>query len=156
MHVGIVDPFATRELRRTVLRPNLSPDDPLPGDGTDAVHLGLTLDQADSDDTSDIGLVVSTCLVLPEPCPWPTDARAPWRLMQMATWPDRRGQGYAGRVLDAAIDLARTRGADLLWCAARRPAEPLYLRHGFRPRGDWFVGAEDLSHRHLELDLGGT
>ena len=82
--VEVVDPARTRELRRSVLRPHVPPDAPLPGDDlSDAIHLGAVVD----------GAVLSTCFVFAEACPWrPADGPA-WHLRQMATAPEARGQG---------------------------------------------------------------
>ena len=139
--VEIADPGRTRELRRSVLRPERSPGDPLPGDDLDdAVHLAAVVD----------GVVLSTCFVFPEPCPWrPADLPA-WHLRQMATAAEARGRGLGGAVLDAALGVARERGGRLLWCNVREPAVEFYRRHGLRPHGEIFT---DEGHRipHLRM-----
>ena len=59
--VRIVAETLTRELRRSVLRPNLAPGDPLPGDDLPG---GVHLAAVDSD-----GTAVCTCFVYADPCP---------------------------------------------------------------------------------------
>lgn len=130
IRVEVVDQARTRELRRAVLRPELAADAPLPGDELpDALHLGAVVD----------GVVLSTCFVFGEPCPWrPADGPA-WHLRQMATAPEARGQGLGGAVLDAAIDQIRHRGGRLLWCNVREPAVEFYRRHGLQRHGEVFT-----------------
>jgi GNAT superfamily N-acetyltransferase len=131
VRIEIVDEASTRELRRSVLRPNLAPGDPLPGDDLDGgVHFGAVEDD---------GMVACTCFVYPDPCPFLPDAAAPWHLRQMATLPDRRGQGIGGLVVEAAAAFVRDQGAGVLWCNAREPAVAFYARHGFRPWGPIFT-----------------
>jgi GNAT superfamily N-acetyltransferase len=139
--VGLIDGTLSRELRRSVLRPNLSPRDALPGDDLDAaVHLGATVD----------GRVVSACFVFPEACPWLPEVAPAWHLRQMATYPDMRGQGLAGRVVDAAIEYARAAGAAVLWLYGRELAVPMYARHGFFETGDLFTD-EQHTVPHMKM-----
>ena len=143
--VEVVEPARTRELRRAVLRPHLPPGAPLPGDDLpDAVHLGAVVD----------GAVLSTCFVFPEACPWrPSDTPA-WHLRQMATAPEARGQWLGGAVLDAALELARTRGGRLLWANVREPAVVFYARHGLQPHGDVFTDERHpIPHLRMWQDL---
>jgi phosphoribosylformimino-5-aminoimidazole carboxamide ribotide isomerase len=133
MDVGVVDPAATRELRRTVLRPDHAPGDALPGDGlADGVHIGVR---------DDGGTVLATCFVFPDPCPW-LHAQDAWHLRQMATAPSRRGQGIGALVLDGAVDYVRAQGGPLIWCHARETAVGFYARHGFTGFGDIFIDPE--------------
>jgi len=101
------------------------PGDDLPG----GVHFGMVAPD---------GAVVGTCFVYSEPCPWRPDADA-WRLRSMATDPAWRGSGVGRAVLSAAVEYARSQGADLLWCNAREPAAGFYERGGFRRHGDVFT-----------------
>jgi GNAT superfamily N-acetyltransferase len=134
MQVGVVTEDRTRDLRRTVLRPNLGPDDPLPGD---AVPSGVHLGAVDDD-----GTVVGTCFVYPDPCPWRPDATDAWHLRQMATAPGRRGEGIGTAVLGAVVAHVRSQGASLIWCKARESAVGFYAAHGFLGYGDIFIDAE--------------
>ena len=149
MDVGVVDPAATRELRRTVLRPGRAPGDPLPGDDLpDAVHLGAW---------DDDGRMLGTCFVYADPCPWRPELAGAWHLRQMATVPDRRGEGIGARVLAAALDQVRARGAPLLWCHARATAAAFYARHGFERVGEVFIDAEHpIPHLRMHRELGGA
>lgn len=146
MWVGVVDATVTRELRRAVLRPHLVPGAALPGDDlSECVHIAARDDE---------GTVVGTCFVHPEPCPWLLGAQGGWRLRQMATAPDRRGQGVGAAVLDAAVEYTRGRGAPLLWCHAREQAVRFYARNGFRAFGAIFIDAEHpIAHLRMWRDL---
>jgi GNAT superfamily N-acetyltransferase len=146
LQVGIVDPSATRRLRRAVLRPGLAPSQPMPGDDVpSAVHIGVT----DVD-----GAVVGTCFVFPEPCPWRPDELPSWHLRQMASAPDRRGQGIGALVLAGAVDYVRSRRARLLWCNARETAVGFYARYGFVGHGELFLDTEHpVPHLQMSFDL---
>jgi GNAT superfamily N-acetyltransferase len=141
----VVDPARTRELRRAVLRPQLPRDAPLPGDELPgAIHLGVVVD----------GVVLSTCFVFVEPCPWYPDHAPAWHLRQMATAPEARGQGLGGAVLDAAIELARSRGGRLLWANVREAAIGFYARHGLRGHGEVFTDERHpIPHLRMWRDL---
>lgn len=130
MLVGVVDEARTRELRRTVLRPNLPPGAPLPGDDVpDGVHFAAE---------DEGGTVVCTCFVYPDACPWLPDVPA-WHLRQMATAEGFRSRGIGAQVLAAAIEHVTADGAEVLWCNARERAVPFYARHGFRGHGEIFT-----------------
>lgn len=146
MLVGVIDPAETRDLRRTVLRPQLAPGDPLPGDD---LAVGVHIGARDED-----GIVVGTCFVFPDPCRWRPGAEDAWHLRQMATAPRRRGQGIGTAVLDAAVAYVRGQGAPLVWCHAREPAVTFYARHGFRPHGGIFLDAEHpIPHVRMYREL---
>jgi GNAT superfamily N-acetyltransferase len=145
IHVGLIDGADSRELRRRVMRPNLSLDDPLPGDDlSDAVHIGAIDDD----------VVVGTCFVSPQPCYWRADGAAAWRLRQMATAPERQGQGIGTAVLRAAVDHLRRIGVPLLWCHAREAAVGFYARNGFRGHGDIFLESQHaIPHLRMAREL---
>ena len=141
MKTGVIDPARTRELRRSVLRPLLGGADQLPGDDRpDAVHFAAW----DED-----GGVLGACLILPDACPWLPDVSPAWALRQMATDPAHRGTGVGAAVL-AAVLAHLTPGTGVLWCLAREPAVPFYVRHGFEPEGQIFLD-EELSIPHLRM-----
>jgi GNAT superfamily N-acetyltransferase len=146
MRVGVVDASATRELRRSVLRPHFAPDEPLPGDELPAgTHIGAT---------DDDGTVIGTCFVFPDPCPWRPDVEGSWHLRQMATAPDRRGAGIGAAVLDGAVEYVRSQRASLLWCHARETAVTFYARHGFQPHGEIFIDPEHpIPHLRMFREL---
>jgi predicted GNAT family N-acyltransferase len=121
--VGAAD---TAPLRQQVLRPHQTVDDVL----------------AASDDAPSIavydGETVIACASVREE-PMPDDARAgDWRLRGMASDPARRGEGHGAAALRAALDYARDRGAQRVWCNARMPAKGFYERYGFTTVGDPF------------------
>jgi GNAT superfamily N-acetyltransferase len=148
MQVGVVDPSATRELRRAVLRPKLAPGTPLPGDDLPdgvGVHIGAR---------DDDGAVIGTCFVFPDPCPWRPDVVGTWHLRQMATAPDQRGRGVGAAVLDAAVEYVRSQGAPLVWCHARATAESFYAAHGFQSHGEIFLDSQHpIPHRRMYREL---
>ena len=154
LRVEVVDEALTRELRRSVLRPNLPPGAPLPGDeltggapaGDDppaVVHLAAV---------DDAGIALCTCFIYPDAPPWQPGRADCWHLRQMATLPEHRGRGLGALVLAAAVRQARGRGGGLLWCNARESAIGFYLRQGFRPHGGMFVEHE-IPHQRLWLEL---
>lgn len=132
IHVELVDPLRTRSLRRRVLRPHLTPYDPLPGDDQpDAAHIAAL----------DDWVVVGTCFVFPERCPW-RDEQPAWHLRQMATAPDRRGEGIGAAVLGFAADYVSAAGGALIWCNARVTAIGFYAGQGWQSQGVPFTDAE--------------
>jgi GNAT superfamily N-acetyltransferase len=138
MRVGIVDGIETRELRRAVLRPNLTPADPLPGDELPpdaAVHIA-----AQDED----GTVIGACFVYAEPCAWLPDSDGAWHLRAMATARELRNAGVGGAVLQAAVEYVRLRGAPLVWLHAREQAGRFYARHGFVIVGDVFTDEQHV------------
>jgi predicted GNAT family N-acyltransferase len=144
--VGVIDGTLSRELRRSVLRPETSPHDPLPGDGLEAaVHFGATVDRR----------VVSACFVFPDPCPWLPDRQPAWHLRQMATEPEMRGRGLAGQIVDATVDYVRAAGGAVLWLYGRELAVPMYARHGFVRTGDLFTDdRHTVPHMKMHRLLG--
>jgi ribosomal protein S18 acetylase RimI-like enzyme len=143
-----VDAEVTYPLRQRVLRPGRPPaaarfaidDDP-----STASFAARTPD----------GEVVATVVVYPEPCPWLPGRPGAWRLRGMATAPERRGRGIGTRVLRTALAHIAAAGGDLVWCHARVPAQRLYERAGFRPRGTPWNDPEIGPHIAMCLDLAG-
>lgn len=142
VRVEVVDEGRTRELRRTVLRPNLPLGAALPGDElTGGMHLAAL---------DDDGAVVGTCFVYPDPCPWQPEHDGAWHLRQMATAEGQRGRGIGGAVVQAAIEYAAAQGGQLLWCNAREPAVAFYRRHGFVTHGGVFTDERhQIPHQHM-------
>ena len=143
--VRTVDGRQSRELRRSVLRPQFSPEAALPGD-----DLPYTIHLAAFDGSS----LVSACMILPQPCEW-QPGRPAWRLRSMATEPAVRRTGAGAAVVRAAAEVARDRGAELLWCRARQPAIGFYQRCGWQLHGEPFT-TEYGPHRYMWLDLVGN
>ena len=77
-----------------------------------------------------------------------------WRVRGMATAADARGRGLGAVVLAALIEHARAQGAELVWCAARPRAIPLYERAGFVAEGEQYDVPELGPHRRMVLSLG--
>jgi predicted GNAT family N-acyltransferase len=133
----VVDGALTRQLRRTILRPDFDPSEPLPGDDRpDAVHFGVTAAG---------GEVVSTCVLFREPYPGRADDGHTWQLRSMATAPAARGHGLGAEVLAATVHYVAVHGGGTLWCNAREPAVPLYERGGLVVEGESF-SEHDIVH----------
>jgi GNAT superfamily N-acetyltransferase len=139
---------ATYPLRHRVLRAGQPPDAVrLPVDDLPDTATFAALDAA--------GEVVGSAVLMPEPF-----ARQPgrpaWRLRGMATAPEWRGRGVGSQVLRAALDHARARGGEVVWCNARTPARRFYERAGFVAVGDEFE--EPLIGPHVVMwhDLTGA
>jgi GNAT superfamily N-acetyltransferase len=134
----------SRELRRSVLRPALPVGAELPGDDREGVvHLGAFRGD----------LLVSTCLICPEECPW-QPGRTAWRLRGMATAEEHRGTGAGAAVLTEAAAVARAERAELLWCQARTGAVEFYRAHDWRVHGEVFEN-EVGPHLRMWLPLTG-
>lgn len=148
MNVEIVAEPRTRDLRRAVLRPQLGPDEPLPGEElTGGVHWAA-LDEA--------GTVLGTCFVYPARCPWRPEPDGAWHLRQMATAEAHRGRGIGGAVLQAATCYVASQGAPLVWCHAREGAVPFYRRHGFATHGGVFLDEHHpIPHLRMWRELSG-
>jgi predicted N-acetyltransferase YhbS len=112
----------TLPLRAAILRPNGDPA-AMPGDddpGT--IHLAARATG---------GQVVGVVRFSPAPCPWPTDAAAPWQLRGMATDPSVRGAGAGRALVIEGLARVAAAGGDLVWCHARVSAAGFYERMGF-------------------------
>jgi predicted GNAT family N-acyltransferase len=132
---GLVLGAETRELRRTVLRPMVPRDQPIPGDDLpDALHLAAFTED---------GQIASTCFIYPAECPF-RQARSAWQLRQMATDPALRGTGAGAEVIEAVLAELRSRGADLVWCYAREVASGFYRRLGFHTDGEVFTDEQHV------------
>ncbi len=146
-----VDPYATVWLRQRVLRPHQTYDEVLAEtDVPDLFAIGALVERA----------LVSCVVAHPEAFPdGALDAalreQGPgWRLRGMATDPAQQGHGFGSAVLERALDELRLRGARLVWCNARVPAEGLYRRAGFaaigEPWDDPVIGPHVRMWRPLE------
>jgi GNAT superfamily N-acetyltransferase len=130
--VELVEAQVVRPLRRAVLRPHqpvemsLYPGDDDPRTAHVAARWG------------DGSEVVAVGTVLPGAPPWEPQRRDGWRVRGMATRDDVRGRGLGASVLDALLDHVAAHGGGLLWCNARVPAQALYARAEFIPRGQVF------------------
>jgi predicted GNAT family N-acyltransferase len=146
--VGIVDERVTRELRRTVLRPQLPPDAPLPGDGIiGGLHFAAT--------TGD-GTVVCTCFIYLDAWPLQPEREPAWHLRQMATAEAFRNRGIGGVVLEATAQYVANNGGQLVWCNARERAVPFYARHGFVGHGRLFTDdRHPVPHLRMLRELSG-
>lgn len=124
MHVREVEPPATYDLRRRVLRshsPGLdvaNAEDDVPG----AFHLAVV----------DGGAVVAVASFSP-------DAQGAVRLRGMAVEPARQSQGLGALLVDAGVARLRAVGVSTVWANARLAALAFYERNGFTAVGEPFV-----------------
>ena len=100
----------------------------------------------------DGGEIVGVVRFHPRDCPWRA-GEGSWQLRGMATDPRVRGLG-AGRAL-VAEGLARlaARGAELVWCDARKDAVGFYQRIGFTIVTDEYDLRPVGPHRGMWIEL---
>lgn len=137
----------TRALRKAVLRPHLSEDDPyvLADD-----HLPTTVAfgavTADDD-------VIAVGRITPEPPPFDPDHDRSWRLRGMATSSEARNMGVGSELLQAVIGHIAACGGGILWCNARTAALGLYERGGMQRWGEVWedpdIGPHVVMWRHI-------
>lgn len=120
----------TFALRKAVLRPYLSADEPYscPDD-----HLPETvaLGAITADDR-----VIGVARISPEPPPFDAAHERSWRLRGMASSPEVRNQGVGSALLSGLIAHVVGAGGGILWCNARVPARGLYERGGLQQWGE--------------------
>ncbi|ANQ50852.1 GNAT family N-acetyltransferase [Flammeovirga sp. MY04] len=58
---------------------------------------------------------------------------------KFATLIEEQGKGYGAMLLEKVIDIAKDRGAKLLWCNARASATILYEREGLKQTDTSFI-----------------
>lgn len=139
-----LDPEATHDLRRRVLRAHLPgaavdyAEDRRPG----TVHLGVV---------DDGGAVVACATVFPETASARPGARAA-RLRGMAVDPGRHGRGLGTLLLAGLVARARRDGYEVLWANGRDSALDFYLGRGWEAVGEGFTTI-GLPHHVVVLDL---
>ena len=76
-----------------------------------------------------------------------------YQLRGMATLADCRGQGFGKLIVDHAIDLLQQKGANYIWCNARKVASKFYSDCGFEIISDEFeikgIGPHCVMYRTL-------
>ena len=82
-------------------------------------------------------VVASLLLLLKESVPTPvTPLSVRGYLFNVYTDPSHRRRGLASRLTDAALDLARNLGVEIMELHASLEAEPMYQRFGFVPTSE--------------------
>jgi GNAT superfamily N-acetyltransferase len=76
-----------------------------------------------------------------------------YQLRGMATHPDVIGKGYGRQLVRFAIDLVKEKGADFIWCNARRNAYPFYEKQGFGYMSEEFEIPTAGPHREMYVAL---
>jgi predicted GNAT family N-acyltransferase len=123
MEVRIINHEATRPLRHLVLWPHLQNEsacvldtDMLP----DAIHLGVFHEQQ----------LISIGSLFPQISPRLSE-QSQFRLRAMATSPDFRKKNAGKMLVQFALAMLQSRGAQVLWCDARLHAVGFYQSLGF-------------------------
>lgn len=143
MRIGVVEPKRLYPLRLRVLRPGQPPSSV----EHDYDYFAEVVHVAAIDGGSQ---VVACATLYPEETP---DGRPAWRLRAMATAPEVRGKGYGASTLRHGMQLARERGATLLWCNARSGAVWFYERLGFVKTSEEFEIPPIGPHFVMEVEL---
>ncbi|NQX92420.1 MAG: GNAT family N-acetyltransferase [Flavobacteriales bacterium] len=78
------------------------------------------------------------------------EVESSFRLRAMATDPNYRGQGMGQDLILGALEILREKGADRLWCDARKVAIGFYEKLGFSKIDEWYevrnVGPHQLMY----------
>lgn len=109
--------------------------DELDGRDPEGLHLVAVTDQ---------GRIVATCRLV--------FVGATVQLSRLAVDVSHRREGIASRLLRAADEEVRARGARRVVLHAQTYARDLYLSHGYRPRGPTFVEA-GIEHVAMEKSV---
>jgi ribosomal protein S18 acetylase RimI-like enzyme len=141
-----VDAAATYPLRAQELRQG-RPVEIEEDDAPYTLHLAARLS-----DAGEGGEIVGVVRFHPRDCPW-RDAEGSWQLRGMATDPRVRGRG-AGRALVAeGLSRLADRGAQLVWCDARKAAVGFYERIGFTVVTEEYQLSPVGPHRGMIVEL---
>lgn len=130
MKVMRINPEETRALRHKVLWPHKEflEDCVIAIDHhEDAIHLGAF----------DGDRIVGVCSIFRMETP-KLRFRNQYRLRAMATDPEYRGAGAGRAIVEEALKLVKSAGAEVLWCDARKVALGFYSRMGFNLIDEWY------------------
>lgn len=127
--VVLIGPEETWDLRKKILRPNLTQEHSRYSYDSDpsCLHLAFKLQSRI--------ITVASFYIESHPL---LPAGAPYRLRGMATDTNFQGQGYGEKVILKAFEILASKRCDLLWCNARLRALPFYSKLGFQVIGDVF------------------
>ncbi len=129
-----IPPERAFSLRQAVLRPWLSIEELAASDVPAPTFAALAEDGN--------VLCCATLLCDEAPAAVPASARgrlAGYRLRNMATAPEHRGEGLGRALLGAVLDFVADNGGGLLWCHARIPAVGFYEKLGLERAGEEFT-----------------
>ena len=107
-------------------------------DYDDAVHLGIVRD----------GHVVATSTWFTKQCPMVDDVTA-LQLKGMAVSENLQGEGLGELLIAAGIEIAKERGASLVWARARDAALGFYIKCQFVAMGDGFIDEPTGMPHHI-------
>ncbi len=74
------------------------------------------------------------------------------KLERLAIRKAYRGKGYGNRLIEFMIKIARENGYRKIKLHAQTQALDFYLKHGFKPKGDFFFEA-DIEHQLMILNM---
>ena len=112
------------------------PEDDLP----DVVHLAIEENES----------VIATSTWFSKPCPLADDHPA-MQLKGMAVDDSQQGRGLGAALVEEGINLARSRGAEIVWARARDSALGFYLSLGFDAVGDGFIDEPTGMPHHIVI-----
>lgn len=136
--IKIVSPRDTLNLRHTLLRPHLTPDNCVyPGDETDTTtHLGAFVED------ELVGIVSLYRENQPD-----EPARIGYRFRALAVIEGMRGKKIGQALLDAVEKLAMESGTNYIWANARTTAIDFYRKSGYAVDDEEFMVAGVGPHR---------
>lgn len=135
----LIQASETLPLRQAILREGMPIEEAIfAGDKEETTfHVG-TFEQA-----GEQPLAVATMMLQDDPrCDVQDDPNSiglRYRLRGMAVAESRQRNGLGSAALTFAEKEAIKRGATIIWCNAREPAVPFYLRHGYESVGERFT-----------------
>lgn len=138
----------TRELRFLVLWPHKSGIEDCIIDidkREDAMHFGAFLDNK----------LIGVASVF-EMSSDKIDYNKQFRLRAMASHPEYRGINAGKAIVEFAIEVCRSKGADVLWCDARKVALGFYEKLGFNRIDSWYdispIGLHQFMYYPMKKD----
>lgn len=140
MRVERVDREQIRDLRVRVLRRNTPAThaDYAEDELDDVVHLAIRHE----------GVAVATSTWFSRPCPG-REGEPALQLKGMAVDDSLQASGHGRALVSAGLELARERGARLVWARARDSALGFYTKCGFETVGEGFIDEPTAMPHHI-------
>lgn len=129
LHVRMIEPEMTYNLRHIVLRPNQSVEDSKydTDHEKDTFHVGAFFQG---------NLISVASFITDRNSDFPFERQ--YRLRQMATLEEYRKLGAGKAVVNFAENMIKERGFSFIWCKGRTTVQTYYEKLGFEPYGDVF------------------
>ena len=141
--IKLVPPQKTLSVRAAILRPYLSEAENLLSEDSETDSFHLAYDQG----TGIIGVASFYVRTLP-----PYQGIG-YRLRQMGVLEAYHGQGIGAQLLKKGYEVLRERGANYLWCDARKVAYGFYAKLGMEIIGEEFEVPRVGPHKHMIIQL---